>query len=96
MSNNPITYRTFSSKHPKYLYKYFRNLDYAYDVLSNQRVHFELPSEYNDIFDSAMIANDKILDRAPYHKGLFSNIVFVFHRDYKEQVSKILEVVEND
>lgn len=96
MSSNPITYRTFVAKPPKYLYKYFRNLDFAYDALTNKRVHFELPFEYNDIFDSAMIADDKILNRAPYQKGLLSQIVFVFHIDFKEQVRNILESVEDD
>lgn len=96
MSSNPITYRTFVAKPPKYLYKYFRNLDFAYDALINKRVHFELPFEYNDIFDSAIIANDNNLNRAPYHKGLLGQIIFVFHRDFKEQVRNILESVEDD
>lgn len=96
MQNNAVIYRTFAVKPPKYLYKYFSNLDFAYDALINKRVHFELPSEYNDIFDSAIIADDKNLNRAPYHRGLMNQIVFVFHRDFKKQISNILESIEDD
>ena len=91
-----INYRTFNKKPPKYLYKYFRNLTFAKDTLENKRIHFELPSEYNDIFDSAVIANVKILDRSPYHKGIFSHTVVLFHENYQEKVSKILKSIEDD
>lgn len=33
------------------LYKYYSNLDYAIDVIENQRVHLENPSSYNDIYE---------------------------------------------
>ena len=45
------------------LYKYYSNFDYAKDVIENHRIHFESPSEYNDIFDSATYITDSQLKR---------------------------------
>ncbi len=45
-------------RHPKYLFKYFNNIKYALDVISNKRIHFESPSSYNDIFDSTLTIHD--------------------------------------
>lgn len=36
------------------LYKYFGNLDFAEAVIKNSQVHLELPSDYNDIYDSSL------------------------------------------
>lgn len=49
-----LTFRDYITEPNIPLYKYYGNLDYARDLISNRRIHFELPSSYNDIFDSAI------------------------------------------
>ena len=44
---------------PKYIYKYYSNLDFALDVLCNDRVYLNIPTQFNDIFDSGLIINDQ-------------------------------------
>lgn len=36
------------------LYKYYSNYDYAEDAIVNQRLHLELPQDYNDLYDCYM------------------------------------------
>jgi hypothetical protein len=35
----------------KFLYRYYGNIDYAFDVVKNKRLYFSLPSEFNDPYD---------------------------------------------
>ena len=45
------------------LYKYYSNYDYAKDAINNQRIHLEQPSDYNDIYDSAIFLTEDTLKR---------------------------------
>lgn len=40
------------------LYKYYGNIKYAIDAITNKRIHLELPKDYNDIFDSTIVFDD--------------------------------------
>ncbi len=55
------------------LYKYYGNLDYAKDVIENNRIHFESPVKYNDIFDSATYVKDEQLEQFVFPKKLLLN-----------------------
>lgn len=56
-----LTFRNYITEPNIPLYKYYGNLDYAKDVILNRRIHFELPSYYNDIFDSAITIKENDL-----------------------------------
>ncbi len=51
MNNN---FREPTYNVPRYLFKYFSKIDRAIDVLKNKRIHTEIPTTYNDIFDCAI------------------------------------------
>lgn len=51
--NNEIRFlKQESYRIDRKLYKYFANLEYAYDCILNKRIHLESPEYYNDPFDS--------------------------------------------
>lgn len=70
-----MKYVNFNGKIHQPLYKYFGNLDYAENAILTNTIHFEKPSGYNDIFDSAMPLNEEWL--ANVHGHLDSSINFV-------------------
>ena len=74
---------------PRFLYKYYRNLKYVADVLEHDRLHLDLPADYNDVFDSARVVDDNELDFILYNNQVDS-IVRYTHCDYKKQVFDIL------
>lgn len=80
---------------PRYLYKYYRNLEYAEDVLKNDRLHLDLPSGYNDVFDSARVIDDNELDFVLYNNQVDS-IVKYTHRDYKKRVFELLNACKKE
>ena len=77
------------SQPPRYLYKYYRNLDYALDVIVNDRIHLDLPATCNDVFDSARVIDENELDFILYDNQV-DGIVKFTHRDYKNLVHKLL------
>ena len=74
---------------PRFLFKYYKNLEYEEDVLEHDRLHLDLPSGYNDVFDSARVVDDSELDFILYNNQLDS-IVKYTQCDYKKQVFEIL------
>ena len=50
-----IKYLSYKNVPPRYLYKYYRNLNYLKDVIQNKRIHLDYSSSFNDIFDGARI-----------------------------------------
>ena len=59
---------------PRFVYKYFSNLKYAMAVIRDQKIHFESPQNYNDVFDCSFalkkekipIWNQKNVDRIEF------------------------------
>ena len=51
--DKPYDFHKYSGKPYLPLYKYFSNYSYAEDVIKNHRIHLEVPSTYNDLYDSA-------------------------------------------
>ena len=74
---------------PRFLYKYFRNLDYVKDVLEHNRLHLDLPNNYNDVFDSARVVDNNELDFVLYDKCA-DKIAQYTHCKYKKKVLEIL------
>lgn len=74
---------------PRFLYKYYRNLNYAEDVLQYDRLHLDLPSGYNDVFDSARVVDNNELDFI-FYGNRADKIVKYTHCDYKKKVFEIL------
>lgn len=56
-----LEFRRYSGDVYLPLYKYYSNLNYAKDAIENQRIHLELSSDYNDIYDSAFIMTPETL-----------------------------------
>lgn len=56
-----MKYRECGQKVNIPLYKYYGNLEYAKDAIEQQRIHLEMPSEYNDIYDSSFNVNYTLL-----------------------------------
>ena len=59
------------------LYKYYGNLEYAKDVIKNNRIHFESPKDYNDIFDSATYITDEQIGEIECLASILINTVGV-------------------
>lgn len=74
---------------PRFLYKYYRNLNYAEDALKNERLHLDLPFDFNDVFDSARVVDYNELDFIRYDNCI-DKIVKYTHENYKNQVYNIL------
>lgn len=60
------------------LYKYYGNLDYARDVIDKHRIHFELPENYNDIYDSAAYLSDEDIEKAFTSGDVFIKALSIF------------------
>ena len=45
------------------LYKYYSNIKYAMDAIENDRIHFESPNTYNDIYDSSTVIDTDMIMR---------------------------------
>ena len=74
---------------PRFLYKYYRNLKYAKDVLENDCLHLDVPSDYNDVFDSARVIDESEFDFVLY-KNQIDSIVKYTSREYKNRVFELL------
>lgn len=74
---------------PRYLYKYYSNLEYAIDAIRNHRIHIEIPSGYNDVFDSARVVDESELDFVLYNNNS-DMLVAKTERNYKELVFSLL------
>lgn len=85
MFRNPI------EKIPRYLYKYFSNIDRAKSAIENRRIHFELPSDYNDVFDSAISINEDGLNVVLFSPRMLSMMSYFVDREYKEVFTRICE-----
>lgn len=57
------------------LFKYYGNVDYARDAIENSRIHLELPSAYNDIYDSSQRIGAEDLYRI--HFGSFLDVAII-------------------
>lgn len=74
---------------PRYLYKYYSNLEYAIDAIRNHRIHIEMPSGYNDVFDSARVVDESELDFVLCNNNC-DMFVAKTERNYKELVFSLL------
>ena len=83
MFRNPI------EKIPRYLYKYFSNIDRAKSAIENRMIHFELPSDYNDVFDSAISINEDGLNVVLFSPSMLSMMSYFVDREYKEVFTRI-------
>lgn len=84
-------FRNPTEKIPRYLYKYYSNLDYAKSAIENKRIHFELPSDYNDVFDSAFSMNEDNLGFLLFSSDMISMMLYFIDCEYRENLSKICE-----
>lgn len=74
---------------PRFLYKFYRNLEYAKDVIENDRLHLDMPSGYNDVFDSARVIDESEFDFVLYNNQIDS-IVRYAPCEYKNLVFELL------
>lgn len=65
LMDNKIHFCEYKVKLDIPLYKYYKNLDFAIDAIKNHRIHLELPTEYNDIYDSSLEIVEEHLLRSP-------------------------------
>ena len=56
-----ILFKNKTERQPKYLFKYFNNVNYVLDALQNKHIHLETPNKYNDIFDGAFVPQESSL-----------------------------------
>lgn len=82
-------------KLPRYIYKYYGNLEYVIDVIKNKHIHLEIPSDYNDVFDSARIINNAEFDFVRYDNQIESIIVNTKY-EYIDLVASLLQKCEYD
>lgn len=69
------------------LYKYYGNLEYAKDVIENNRIHFESPKDYNDVYDSATYITDSQILNMSYPKDMVFKVLLMCLQD-KEDIDK--------
>lgn len=74
---------------PRYLYKYYSNLDYVLNVIENRYIHLEIPSDYNDVFDSARVVDEDELNFVLYNNQ-YEMVVAKTECEYREQVLSLL------
>ena len=88
MAGNKI-FRGYMKTVPKFLYKYYRSVCNLELSLCDKYIHFELPSEYNDVFDSAISAHDEDLSHLMCTDSAINIIIQYTDREYKERVANI-------
>ena len=59
------------------------------DVIVNNRIHLEVPSSYNDIFDSAFTITPNQMNRIEYHESMINRVVFFTNVQHKEKIKNI-------
>lgn len=79
-------------KAPKYLYKYFNNLEYVKAFLETHKLHFERLIEYNDVFDGATSFN---LNELHYSKEQQEMCFNVLDSEEREKLIKICQKIGN-
>ena len=84
-----IAYKEYKEQPPRYVYKYYSNLKFAFDAISNDRIHLERPSDYNDIFDAAITIKANEFNQVNFNDSLLEMIIYFTHRDYKNIVKSI-------
>lgn len=85
-----MSFRNYSEKCPRYIYMYISNMDYLESNIVKGRFHVEMPSKFNDIFDSAFTMNEDDFKRVAYTEAAIERFVYFTHRDYKSIVKEIL------
>lgn len=75
---------------PRYLYKYFSNIQYALDVIENDRIHLESPDSYNDVFDGATTITKEHLHLLNVPTNVVDAIVDFTHREQKEKIKFLI------
>ena len=84
-------FRDYTEKAPKYLYKYYSNLMFAKAAIEEKRIHLELPSDYNDVFDSAISVNEENLKNVLFDSEVLCMMQFFIESQYKEILSNLYE-----
>ncbi len=71
------------------LYKYYGNLTNLKNTIENKEIHLELPSEYNDIFDSSFTVDDKLYSMLYNRKDNLISMVSLACPDLSEPLSRL-------
>jgi|GEM_PF-6845673 len=79
-----MIFRDGSANLPRYLYKYYSNLEYAKDAILNKRIHLDDPGKYNDVFDCAFSVNDSILKHMAFTEATLTKMIFFTPVENKE------------
>ena len=71
------------------LYKYYGNLANLKNAIENKQIHLELPSTYNDIFDSSFIVDDKLYSMLYNTKSNLISMVSLACPEIAESLSRL-------
>lgn len=71
------------------LYKYYGNLANLKNAIENKQIHLELPSTYNDIFDSSFTVDDRIYSMLYNTKDNLVGIVSLACPELSESLLKL-------
>ena len=85
-----MNFRDYNEKCPRYIYMYISKIEYLESNVVNGRFHVEMPSKFNDIFDSAFTMNEDDFKRVAYTESAIERFVYFTHRDYKTIVKEVL------
>lgn len=85
------------------LYKYFSNAEYAKACIKNSQIHLEKPSDYNDIYDSAMTTRPEDLSHRILYTFIESDIFKGYAKrelsdsDKKNYIGKSIQsIIDNE
>ena len=87
-----IRFEKAQPKAPKYLYKYFNNLEYVKAFLETKKIHFEKLTNYNDVFDGATSFD---LDELYYYQGLQEKCFNVLDSQERNKVIEICKKIND-
>lgn len=92
-----VCFRGFNGKVETSLYKYYSNFDFAEDAIRNNRIHLELPKNYNDIYDSSFYATTDTLKRCfNTSKNLYDILINNLPKKYHSALTRWKNSVRNE
>ena len=85
-----MSFRNYKEKCPRYIYMYIPKIEYLESNIVNGRFHVQIPSNFNDVFDSAYTMTEEDFKNIAYTNAPVEQFIYYTHRDYKEKVKEIL------